>query len=1190
MSQDFMGMDRRFRPAGAREFSAHQGQPFYSRTHKPNRKTKLPRNLSLYSNSFFLTVSVCLLLLLAAGQKAGAQAVYGSIAGTVSDSSGAPVANAAVTIIEVNRNTSSEVHTNESGNYDQSHLIIGHYQVRVEAPGFKAAVTEGVELAIDTVSTVNFKLSPGEVRETVTVTSESPLLKTERTDVATTLSQMQVQDLPTFGRNFTELLLQTPGALQFNWNDTSTENPQGGIAVNVNGQMFVGVGGQLDGTDNRDMMYGNMIIVPNLDAVEEAKITSSNYDAEFGSASAAVVTTSIKSGTNNIHGTSFLYRRNDLTQARDPFSESTPDPVTGRYLPQSLWDQFGGSIGGPILKDKLFYFGDYQGTRAKDGGSALAEVPTAAERTGDFSAWLQGSSPQVIYNPYDPETGAIVAPALRQPFPGNKIPAQYLSTPAMNLLKYIPLPNLPSPTPGLNNYSGTGNDTFHGDSVNVRVDYFKSAKLTLFERYTFTQFLKSAPGLFGALAGGPQFGQIGYTGAGSTRPQSNALGFNYVLTPNILTDFRLGWYRQRIFVSPLVIGDPATQAGAPGLNIPSDSTTLNMPNFNITGNGGFQFGSSLYNNCNCPLTEKMQQFQFINNWSFQKGNHTFKVGWDVRRLQNLRVPSDQHRSGQLNFISDTTEGPSSGGLPLASYLLGEVNTFSRYVSSSLHAGERQTRSFYYGQDTWRASAKLTVNLGLRWEIYNPQTVTSAGNGGWFQPDTGEIKVAGVNGVPLNGDVQNTFKNLAPRAGVAYQISPRTVIRTGYGRTFDVGTFGSIFGHSVTQNLPVLGTQSINPANSWQSAFNLAVGPPALDPTTILQAQGKGPDGNYIYPHAGVRAWVYPKKMRLPTVDAWNATIQHQLTRTISIESGYVGNKGTHSILDGNPYNDENAPTIVGFNQGLSTDERRPYYNRYANNPGFTNPLLYFGNDTDNHYNSIQNKIEKRFGSGYQILGNYTYSQAKSHDQPYFDIDRNLWYGRPDWQRDNVLVVSNISQLPFGHGKKFLSHSSRLVDAVVGGWQISDNTSWMSAQGFNTSYAECGSDNDVGSCHPSVQGSTSVHSKNRNNWYAVATAPLVNNGQQSGPWIRPASGTFGDDVRNSLRGPRWTQTDASIVKSMTLIPERLNAQFRTDFFNLFNHVNLGNPGGCVDCSNAGVIQNLASNAAMRQLEFGFRLEF
>jgi len=234
----------------------------------------------------------------------------------------------------------------------------------------------------------------------------------------------------------------------------------------------------------------------------------------------------------------------------------------------------------------------------------------------------------------------------------------------------------------------------------------------------------------------------------------------------------------------------------------NDPTTLSMPHFGIGGGfaqGGFDFGYSLYNNCNCPLIERMQQFQFVNNWSYIHVNHTFKFGVDFRYLQNLRVPSDSHRSGEVIFQGDNTRGPNGGGLSLASFLLGEVNNFQRYVSNSLDAGERQNRQFFYGQDTWRITPKLTLNYGLRWEIYYPQTVTGARKGGWINIDTGEVMIAGVNGTPLNGFVQNSFKNFAPRLGIAYQVTPKTVVRVGYGRTFDVGTFGSIFGHSVTQN-------------------------------------------------------------------------------------------------------------------------------------------------------------------------------------------------------------------------------------------------------------------------------------------------------------------------------------------------------------------------------------------------------
>ncbi len=654
-----------------------------------------------------------------------------------------------------------------------------------------------------------------------------------------------------------------------------------------------------------------------------------------------------------------------------------------------------------------------------------------------------------------------------------------------------------------------------------------------------------------------------------------------------MTDFRFGFYRQRIFVNPLATGSYAQDAGAPGLNFTNDPTTLSMPHFGITGgpaSGGFDFGYSLYNNCNCPLIEKMQQFQFVNNWSYIHNNHTFKFGVDFRYLQNLRVPSDQHRSGELYFVPDTTRGPNGGGLSLASYLVGDVNSFQRYVSNSLDAGERQNRQFFYGQDTWRVTPKLTINYGLRWEIYYPQTVTGARKGGWINIDTGEVMIAGVNGTPRNGFVKNSFGNLAPRAGIAYQISNKTVIRVGYGRTFDVGTFGSIFGHSVTQNLPVLGIQQLTPANDYESVFNLSQGPPFLDVNTVLDQQPKGPNGNPLLP-VGIRSFVYPKKMRLATLDAWNASVQRQITSTLVVEAAYVGNKGTHVFAGEGPDYDFNQPTLVGFAEGLSTNQRKPYYQKF----GWTQGFRYFGNDADNHYNSLQTKVEKRFSSGYSLLAHYTYAHAKNHESAYYPIDRTVNYGRPEWQRNHVFVASNIYELPFGKGRRYLTNTSRAVDLVAGGWQVNANLVLMSGQGFTVSYANCGADEDVGVCRPDRIGSTSVSSQSRDHWYQGATDILANNGDTSGPWRRPAIGTIGNAGRNTLLGPGWFNTDASLFKRF-LLTERLQGQFRVEAFNFFNHVNLGNPDGCVDCGNAGRIFGLAPNANMRHLQFGLRFDF
>ncbi|MGI8960679.1 MAG: carboxypeptidase-like regulatory domain-containing protein [Bryobacteraceae bacterium] len=410
------------------------------------------------------------------------QAVYGSIAGTVYDSSGGTVPSAKVTITDLGRDQNYLNTTNQDGYYSQAHLIAGHYRVRVEAAGFNAFVQDTVSVSVDSVTSIDVHLTTGDVSQTIDVKEEVPLLKTERTDVSTTFSERAVEQLPTINRNFTQLLLLTPGAVQFNWNDTSTENPQGGIAVNVNGQHFTGVGYILDGTDNRDFLYGNMIVVPDLDSVVQAKITSANFDAEFGQAQAAVVSTSTKSGSNNFHGSAFMFRRNDLTQARDPFSQSVPIDSSGRLLPQSLWTQFGGSFAGPVIKNKTFFFGDYQGTRAKDAGSALLRVPTAAERTGDLSALAQASGQNI----FDPATGG--TPANRQPFAGNIIPNSRISQPALNLLNLLPLPNISNVGSTDPNYAASGNGIYNGDMFNMRIDHFQTERLHFFGRYTFRNF------------------------------------------------------------------------------------------------------------------------------------------------------------------------------------------------------------------------------------------------------------------------------------------------------------------------------------------------------------------------------------------------------------------------------------------------------------------------------------------------------------------------------------------------------------------------------------------------------------------------------------------------------------------------------------------------------------------------------
>src|SRR5215468_10612053 len=526
---------------------------------------------------FTVGMALCLALVVMTGATLG-QAVYGSIFGTVTDSSGAAAPNVTVTITNTATNVSVTAKTNESGNYTQTRLIPGTYRVKVEAPSFKAAIIETVVVNVDTSSAVNATLQPGQVTEQVTITAEAPLLKTDRADVATTLETRQVTELPILDRNFTKFILLTPGTQQLGWQHAASENPQGSIQTMVNGQHFSGTGFQLDGTENRDPILGIIVINPNFEAIGETKITSQNYDAEFGQAIAGIVSVQTKSGTNDIHGSLFEFRQNDVLQARNPFTQFQKDPLTGKAIPDTLKNQFGGSIGGPIIKDKFFYFGDYQGTRSKTGGSRLLTVPTNAARTGDLSAYG--------VNIFDPQTGV--------QFPGNVIPNGRLSQQALNLLKLIPPPNATGTDNGTrNNYVASGSEIFDNDTFDIRIDNRLTSKLNLFGRYSFADFSRNGPPSFGA-GGGQELVSLG--GTSKVRNHSVAIGFDYTLSQTMLVDFRFGFFKYGVNVLPADFGTtPAADAGIPGLNVDKGFTSGLFSGFVGDDNriGHFNFGSGL---------------------------------------------------------------------------------------------------------------------------------------------------------------------------------------------------------------------------------------------------------------------------------------------------------------------------------------------------------------------------------------------------------------------------------------------------------------------------------------------------------------------------------------------------------------------------------------------------------------------
>ncbi len=750
-----------------------------------------------------------------------------------------------------------------------------------------------------------------------------------------------------------------------------------------------------------------------------------------------------------------------------------------------------------------------------------------------------------------------------------------------------------------NNYTGSGTLVNNGNQWDTRWDYYANEKNTFFGRYSYAGFDLGAPGVYGALAGGADFNNANYAGSSSTLNQSIAGGWTHTASATLINEFRFGFLHYHITDVPNGVGSsPATQAGIPGLNL-DNFYTSGMPGFYIDNPTGDQMalGYSLgINQCNCPLDENERQYQFVDNISKVHGNHSFKFGADIRYALNLRVPSDNHRSGELHFNDNMTAlgngtGSSSAGIGLATFLLGDVTSFARYVSSSTNAQERQKRNFFYGQDEWRPNPKLTVTYGVRWEMVFPETVNGPQNGAEYNLNTGLLDVFGYGNFGSHGYQDMNWHNFAPRFGIAYQITPKTVIRAGYGWSYSLGTFGSTFGHNVTQNPPVLANQALDQSgtcgNNFCDVFNLASGPPP-PPTFTVSAQGTLPCPS------GVDCKTRPPIFTMPTVYAYNFTVQRQLTSKLAVTAGYVGNSGRHNSLGdgGNSFDNNQVLFVPGFTGDQNT--LRPYDGLYGPryNYGNTTSIDNYCNCSNDQYNSFQATVTARAASGFSLQGNYTYQISKGDgygpDGGYtFLFDRPLGYvDNGDFPRQQSVWAGNYN-LPFGKGRKYGANTNRFVDAILGGWNVSGIFSWYSGRPLTPSidnYGTTGGQPYTGPNNVPNLGTGSPYpsNQNRNQWIVGATPGL-----QSGPFLAPAPNTFGNyPVNSKLFGPQFVNLDASIMKQFS-ITERIKFTLRLDATNSLNHTNLDNPNTDVTSGTVGQITNIAFNGAqysMRRLQY------
>ncbi|MGC2399699.1 MAG: TonB-dependent receptor [Acidobacteriaceae bacterium] len=1161
-----------------------------------------------------------------------AQAVYGSIFGTITDNTGAVVPNATITVTDISKNTSVTAQSDASGGYRVQHLIPDTYRVDVEAGGFAKTTADNVSVFADTAPKVDLQLAVAGTTNTVTVNAGNPLLQTDRADVSTILNARAVSDLPNLGRNFTAFELLTPGTTYIGWNVGQATNPQQSQQIEVNGQLPFATGYQLDGTDNQDPIQGVAVINPNLDAVSEMKVTSQNYDAESGNAVAGLVTAQTKSGSNAFHGSAFEYRRSDAQQARDPFTQLTPGSI-----PSFVHNQFGGSIGGPIKKDKLFFFGDYQGLREKTGTTILSTVPTALAHNTctsggncDLSEYLNpalggGSTYQI----FDPESNPASA-ANRTPFAGNVLPATRLSAPAVNLMKAMPLPNFGNGSI-YNNFAGSGSGGFNTDQFDVRVDNQLTQNFHIFGRYTrFNSNLNGEPA-FGA-AGGPGFGLGGFAGTDTGLYQSVAAGGDYALSAKWLTDFRFGWFRLHLNEEGPDYNQPlGTQLGIPGVNQGDLSLTGGLPQFQISVPSNGTNGSNVidYGTTAETYLQTESQFQAVNNWSHIIGNHNIRFGGDIRYALNhlVGVNNNNLLSGQFQFPGSVTASSGSQGLGFATFLLGDTYQFYRTVIQNTSAAERQKRMFFYGQDQWRVTPKFTLNYGLRWELYFPESVAGKGQGGLLDLDTGNVRIAGYGPYGNNLNVSMEYSHFAPRIGIAYQWHPNTVVRAGYGRTYGMGWSGDTFGEVLTFSYPTAVTQNLVAASQNYYSFRLDQGPSAYDFPAIPAS------GNYALPN-GIQQPTRPLTMRVPTLDAWNMMVQQQLNNTATLQVGYIGSHGVHNMFDSSNQANPNQQTIAGFDclgagatvgcnepinpatgQPYTLNERYPYYDGTAQSSlgvnfghpfGWTQSLRYNANQATTSYQALQVLFEKRYAQGFQLLAHYTWSHARAHESDYYFMDPKADYGNSYYNRRNAFVLAGNWDLPLGKGKLVGGNVPGWANQMIGGFALNGTVTLQSGLPFTPSYSLCNEDQDIdgqgGSmCRPNAVGTGPQASLSKGSLdpaahsvrYFNPVPTLAYAGQVQGPYSRPYPGTFGNIQRDALFGPGIASTDLALAKKFFLT-ETLNFQLMFQAFNAFNHPNLNNPSGCVDCgTSSGLITDIVASqdgSSMRRLQFSARFQF
>lgn len=1113
-----------------------------------------------------------------------AQATWGAISGFVSDPSGAAIPGATVTATEMRTNITTKSVTDSAGLYNITHLNPGEYTVTVEAKGFTRFNQEHVIVQVDSTVRIDAKLQVGAVTQQVSVTAAPPLLQSEKTDVSTTIRTQAIQALPVSGHNLSKLYNIMPGSVQSIIQIGVGEEPDGGNSATVNGMWFGNNEYQIDGiTDTACCFSNQQVFVPNQESVAELKITTNDYDPEFGNTAGLVAQYVTKSGTNEIHGSGFWANTNSATFAANPFTEKIPGTGPhGKGTGPAPYNQniYAVSLGGPIKKDKMFIFGDYQGLRRTQGATLTATVPVEAFRNGDFSA-LAATHPI-----YDPLTGNPDGTGRTQ-FPNNIIPPDRISHVAQNLLNLLPAPNtVTNPADPYDlNYVGSGNVGFRTDQFDTRWDWEISDKDKMFIRNSYLYSFLDNPPLFGVVAGGPPVGGLGSEEA-RTYDDQVALNYTHSFSSNLLAEFRGGLLRWHLLGYQTDANlNTNDQVGIPGLNL-GNKITGGLAGFVIGGPiGGFTEGPGP-NNVAIPRLDIIDIWEGVNNWTWMKGKHQFRWGTDIRRNMEDLFTINAHTEGYFGFDQLTTATPDApgSGLATASFLLGFPNNFQRGVFN-FFPHERQWRDALYWQDIWRATPKLTVNYGVRWDYFGPDTTPLKGGLSNFDVNTGNLLLANLGNVTNSSDVRAYHKAWSPRLGLAYKLTQNTVLRAGFGRSYFATNYSSTF-QQLSIEYPIAPTQSAPLANIYQPVFPIDQGVPPIPPLNL-------PSSGLLKAPPGVSIYYNPPYTPTEHVDEWNFAVERLIGRDLGITVRYVGNKGTNLAWDPNI---NAAPPGVG-----DVVSRRPYYQLY----GLTQGIGSRNNGGNSNYNALQIVVDKRFSHGYSVTSSFTWSKALDTevagfawgDQGTNPYDREGSYGiGTNQDRAAVWTLSHNWQLPYGPGMRWGNNATGVKKALLGGWQFNGITTLE--DGFALS--------------PILANGSTLNADFGQRPDRIPGVPIYPSQKTTGEWYNPAAFEapqfpgqavqccrWGDAARGSIRGPGLFNADWALWKEFMfktpLSREKTILQFRWENYNATNTAPLGEPDMTVDDALAGHITGLLGTfletvPQMRNMEFTLRLQW